>query len=73
MPAAVAYIESELGTDVSWHLGTITNEQHSHPPFGRGLSLHLIGPGTDKHPAQILVFEKNAESFLAAAQRAVRR
>jgi hypothetical protein len=73
MLAAVALVESELGADVAWTLGAITSDHHSLPPFGRGLSVNLIGPGTEKQPKPIQVFEKHAESFLVAARRAISR
>jgi hypothetical protein len=70
---AAALVESELGPDVAWSLGTITSDAHGISPHGRGVTVHLIGPGTDWHPDNIQVFEKHATSFYAAAERAVGR
>ena len=55
---AVTLIQDELGPNVAWSLSAC---------------VHLIGPGTTAHPAQIQVFEKDTTSFTIAASTAVRR
>jgi hypothetical protein len=62
----VMKIEAFLGEDVSWSLGTITNDRHGVRPYGKGVCVTLSGPaGT--------VFEKDSTDFLKATARAIER
>jgi hypothetical protein len=62
-----------LGPDVAWSIGTIVNETHMMPPYGRGLMVAIRGPGTDAHPQPIMVIDKSGDGILDATTRAVER
>lgn len=68
---SIALIE-QMGPNIGWSFSSIVSDQHALPPYGRGVSVIINGPGSARHPASITVFEKS-HSFRLATERAIAR